>query len=717
MPLFINNLSSLTGENPKITSSANQNIDIDFSKIFHENQKTSYDPQLVTSFCKKMNSDLTTIRSGLSLLVKKMQSHEEWEALLALSVLDAAVNECGCLLHQEIGKFKFLNEIIRMISPKFLGNRTTAKVQTKCIELLYSWTIYLPHESKISEAYNALKNYSFIKSDPTHILENNKIVPRPRSPSIFDNHNPDVQTLKSYLKSKNENDLQKANNLIKQMLKKDDAKVEVRATKLSDIEKTKLSARILNEMLDNYANESESSEETLQIVYDDLKGKNEELKKMITDCDTSDSDLMKSLLDCNDYICMSLEKYDKVMCGSNELSEETQIDNILLFNDFEDGKHENKDTTSSHTNIGQSLETTVSPIPKKLEISENELSNGSADIDQLFLVDFDEPIHENSHQLVKYGDIFHSSTTSSTTEKETKNIIDDIFSNCKMDRTVPVLQFSNNKNEEIDINEKDNHQVPVMKKRIDINESWMKQQLTDKIGTDSPISSLIATTSSYPTTATTTTNIINNGLNMMKTFPIPKNNIKEILSSDKSEIQFSKDEIFNSSHHIQSQKNVNFDDLDMTKLNLKMKDSIPIYERDDIRLLLIPATLKSNEMNDNISLNFTHLFLLHLSNLNTEYRIDNCEIVEVTPNKSMGVTYKICKSEIDSLPSFNPLQQPIAQTRLCFINTKEAKENFKFKLNLFFDFFNVEENEIERTVKEIVRVDHANLKLTSSKIN
>lgn len=35
-----------------------------------------------------------------------------------LQVLEACVRNCGARFHQEIGKFRFLNEIIKVISPK-----------------------------------------------------------------------------------------------------------------------------------------------------------------------------------------------------------------------------------------------------------------------------------------------------------------------------------------------------------------------------------------------------------------------------------------------------------------------------------------------------------------------------------------------------------------------------------------------------------------------
>ena len=36
----------------------------------------------------------------------------------AVQLLEACVKNCGQRFHQELGKFRFLNELIRMLSPK-----------------------------------------------------------------------------------------------------------------------------------------------------------------------------------------------------------------------------------------------------------------------------------------------------------------------------------------------------------------------------------------------------------------------------------------------------------------------------------------------------------------------------------------------------------------------------------------------------------------------
>lgn len=50
-----------------------------------------------------------------------------------------------------------LREVPFCVSLKYLGSRTSEKVKNKILELLYSWTVGLPEEVKIAEAYQMLK--------------------------------------------------------------------------------------------------------------------------------------------------------------------------------------------------------------------------------------------------------------------------------------------------------------------------------------------------------------------------------------------------------------------------------------------------------------------------------------------------------------------------------------------------------------------------------
>lgn len=41
---------------------------------------------------------------------------------------------------------------------QYLGDRVSEKVKSKVIEMLYTWTVSLPDEAKICEAYQMLKS-------------------------------------------------------------------------------------------------------------------------------------------------------------------------------------------------------------------------------------------------------------------------------------------------------------------------------------------------------------------------------------------------------------------------------------------------------------------------------------------------------------------------------------------------------------------------------
>lgn len=80
-----------------------------------------------------------------------------------MQLLDSCMKQCGSLFHAEVGKFRFLNEMIKLVSPKYLGNRTTAAVRRKVLDMMYAWTIDYTRETKIQEAYEMLKKQGVIK--------------------------------------------------------------------------------------------------------------------------------------------------------------------------------------------------------------------------------------------------------------------------------------------------------------------------------------------------------------------------------------------------------------------------------------------------------------------------------------------------------------------------------------------------------------------------
>ncbi|KAM7038996.1 ADP-ribosylation factor-binding protein GGA2 isoform 3-T3 [Acridotheres tristis] len=143
--------------------------------------------ECIQRFCEQVNADTEGPLSALRLLAHKIQSPQEGEALHALTVLETCVNNCGGRFHSEMAKFRFLNELIKVLSPKYYGIWSSEKVKSRVTEVMFSWTVWFPQEVKIQDAYQMLKKQGIVKEDPK--LPEDKILPPP-SPrpqnSIFD---------------------------------------------------------------------------------------------------------------------------------------------------------------------------------------------------------------------------------------------------------------------------------------------------------------------------------------------------------------------------------------------------------------------------------------------------------------------------------------------------------------------------------------------------
>lgn len=77
---------------------------------------------------------------------------------------DLSLHQAGCRAFEGVGgrlgarvSGAERSQLPFCMSLKYLGSRTSEKVKNKILELLYSWTVSLPEEVKIAEAYQMLK--------------------------------------------------------------------------------------------------------------------------------------------------------------------------------------------------------------------------------------------------------------------------------------------------------------------------------------------------------------------------------------------------------------------------------------------------------------------------------------------------------------------------------------------------------------------------------
>uniref|UniRef100_A0A8C9T6F4 Golgi associated, gamma adaptin ear containing, ARF binding protein 3a n=1 Tax=Scleropages formosus TaxID=113540 RepID=A0A8C9T6F4_SCLFO len=289
------------------------------------------DWEYIIGFCDQINKELEGPQIAVRLLAHKIQSPQEWEAIQALTVLEACMKNCGRRFHNEVGKFRFLNELIKVVSPKYLGDRVSEKVKKKVIEMLFSWAVALPDEAKINEAYQMLKRQGIVTIDP-EIPVDKTLIPsppaRPKNP-VFDNEEKS-KLLAELLKSKNPEDLQEANRLIKNMVKEDEARMQKVTKRVNTLEEVNNNVKLLNEML-NHFNRDESSEadkELIKELYDRCDKLRRTVFKLATETEDNDNSLGE-ILQASDDLSRVINSYKRTVEGQN-LTHTSFMPNLIV---------------------------------------------------------------------------------------------------------------------------------------------------------------------------------------------------------------------------------------------------------------------------------------------------------------------------------------------------------------------------------------------------
>ncbi|XP_013917000.1 PREDICTED: ADP-ribosylation factor-binding protein GGA1 [Thamnophis sirtalis] len=253
----------------------------------------------INAFCDQLNKELEGPPLATRLLAHKIQSPQEWEAMQALTVLEACMKNCGKRFHDEVGKFRFLNELIKVVSPKYLGNRTPEKVKSKILELMYSWTLGLPEEVKITEAYQMLKKQGIVKCDPKLPDDAPFLLPPPRPKNAIFDDEEKSKMLARLLKSSHPEDLRAANKLIKEMVQEDQKRMEKISKRVHAIEEVNNNVKLLTDMVTNYSNgeRTESSEDLMKELYQRCERMRPMLFRLASD--TEDNDEALGIVKCD----------------------------------------------------------------------------------------------------------------------------------------------------------------------------------------------------------------------------------------------------------------------------------------------------------------------------------------------------------------------------------------------------------------------------------
>ncbi|XP_063663749.1 ADP-ribosylation factor-binding protein GGA1 isoform X7 [Pan troglodytes] len=218
------------------------------------------------------------------------------------------MKSCGKRFHDEVGKFRFLNELIKVVSPKYLGSRTSEKVKNKILELLYSWTVGLPEEVKIAEAYQMLKKQGIVKSDPRLPDDTTFPLPPPRPKNVIFEDEEKSKMLARLLKSSHPEDLRAANKLIKEMVQEvaaepraqgggrmgDQKRMEKISKRVNAIEEVNNNVKLLTEMVMSHSQggaAAGSSEDLMKELYQRCERMRPTLFRLASDTEDNDEAL------------------------------------------------------------------------------------------------------------------------------------------------------------------------------------------------------------------------------------------------------------------------------------------------------------------------------------------------------------------------------------------------------------------------------------------
>ena len=153
------------------------------------------------------------------ILLEDIKSKDVTKAVRTIGILKDCFEKGGTVFQKEISKFRFLNNLIEMVSKKHLGPKTPQEVQSAILEFLLFCSIQYPQFENFKDSYNLLKNDDYQNASLDQVpLEAQVVQPQPR-PTFFQDQ-ADEQKFLKLLKSTNKEDVKKANMYLQHFYQK-----------------------------------------------------------------------------------------------------------------------------------------------------------------------------------------------------------------------------------------------------------------------------------------------------------------------------------------------------------------------------------------------------------------------------------------------------------------------------------------------------------------
>uniref|UniRef100_A0A182LT63 VHS domain-containing protein n=1 Tax=Anopheles culicifacies TaxID=139723 RepID=A0A182LT63_9DIPT len=278
-------------------------------KAVHPNNH-DLDVSAIDQFCLTLKKDPSKMSIARELLVSRIQSTNTKESLLALEALEECMESLGREFRSEINKFRFLNELIKMVSKKYNGDQTPREVSDRILNILLTWTNkYDPCDcDKIQEAYNLLATQGIQHRSQQNVIIRGPPVRHPdeRGPAL----DKEQQKLKQLISSGKPENFEKANLLIQNLYRDEERRTQMKSRRLSELQKVAENTKLLNEMLDQYRT-GETSDDELAIlseIYESCESAHPTIVRLAEETQHSE-EMLEKIFEVNDALTLALDKY------------------------------------------------------------------------------------------------------------------------------------------------------------------------------------------------------------------------------------------------------------------------------------------------------------------------------------------------------------------------------------------------------------------------
>ncbi|KAI1608648.1 VHS domain-containing protein [Exophiala viscosa] len=248
-------------------------------------------------------------------------------SLLALSLLDNCVKNCGYPFQLQISTKEFLNELVRRFPER--PPLRPSRVQSKILEAIEEWRQTICQTSRYKEDLGYIrdmhrlllyKGYMFpeIRSEDAAVLNPSDNL---QSAEEMEEEERAAQSakLQELIRRGRPQDLQEANRLMKVMAGYDTRhKTDYRAKAAEEVAKVQQKARILEDMLQSHKEGDKIGDgDVFEELVSALQSAHPKIQKMCEE-ESDDAEAVAKLLEINDSIHRTIERYKLMKAGNVE---------------------------------------------------------------------------------------------------------------------------------------------------------------------------------------------------------------------------------------------------------------------------------------------------------------------------------------------------------------------------------------------------------------